>query len=344
MKLIAYNDKLEESKEFGSFTVVARQLNKEFKKRGVLGNINDPDCVVIYPEVFATEQRWKKQVPYLACEYSLAPKIVIDKLKLYNPLVLAISEFAKQNILNSGYDKVETVYLGVDSETWYPTQNKNKNPFTYLTVNSSNERSGLEKLLPAFHKFSKNKNVKLIIKDGVNLEFEKYVNSFQNSQIEYIGKIMLEDQLRDLYSQSNLFLYTNHTTSFGMTPLEAVLCGTPAIVTLGSALKEFIPGSTQLYKIYTKSKQLDKISIQNWTEYGISCFPDYFLNLFDGEIYGERVDEIDIYNALEFSFINYDNYLIIQKEHKKQILQNFTWKNTVSNIISTLKKYDYFTS
>jgi glycosyltransferase involved in cell wall biosynthesis len=155
---------------------------------------------------------------------------------------------------------------------------------------------------------------------------------------------MSEDKLRDLYSKSNLFLYTNHTTSFGMTPLEAVLCETPAIVTLGSALKEFIPESTQLYKIYTEYKQLNKDSIQNWIEYGISCFPEYFLNLFDGDIYGERVKEIDIYNALEFSFTNYEKYLIIQKEHKKQILQEFTWENTVKKIINILKKYDYFTS
>jgi len=344
MKLIAYNDKLKDIKEFGSFTVVARQLNKEFKKNGVLGNIDDPNCVVIYPEVFATEQRWKKQVPYLACEYSLAPKIVIDKLKLYNPLVLAISDFAKKNILNSGYEKVQTVHLGVDTETWYPTKNKNKDVFTYLTVNSSNERSGLEKLLPAFDKFSKNKNVKLIIKDGINLQFKSYVESLQNSKIEYIGEIMSENSLRDLYSQSHLFLYTNHTTSFGMTPLEAVMCGTPAIVTLGSALKEFIPESTQLYKIYTEQKQLDNASIHNWIEYGIACFPEYFLNLFNGNIYGERVKEIDIYEALEFSFTNYKKYLIIQKEHQKHIIKNFNWKNTVINIINECKKYDYLTS
>jgi glycosyltransferase involved in cell wall biosynthesis len=344
MKIFAYNNDLNKSSEFGSFTVVARKLNKEFARLNILGDVNDPDCAVIYPEVFETEQKWKKQIPYLACEYSLAPKIVIDKLKSYNPLVLAISDFAKNNIINSGYSKVEAVHLGVDIDTWYPTLEKNKDIFTYLTVNTSNERSGLEKLVKAFDRFSKNKNVQLIIKDGKNLPFGNYVNSFNNNKIKYISEIMSEENLRDLYSQSNLFLYTNNTTSFGMTPLEAVLCGTPAIVTLGSALKEFIPEWTQPYKIYTEFKLLDKSSIQEWASCNISCFPEYFLNLFEGPIYGERVDELDIYNALEFSFENYKKYVSIVSSHKEEIIKNFTFEQTALNILKILKKYDYIKS
>lgn len=344
MKIFAYNNDLNKPSEFGSFTVVARKLNKEFLKLGVLGDFNDSDCIVIYPEVFETEQKWRKQIPYLACEYSLAPKIVIDKLKLYNPLVLAISDFAKNNIINSGYTKVETVHLGVDSDIWYPTSEKSKEIFTYLTVNTSNERSGLEKLVAAFNKFSENKNVQLIIKDGKNLPFGNYLKSLNNPKIIYIGDILPEDQLRNLYSQSHLFLYTNNTTSFGMTPLEAVLCGTPTIVTLGSALKEFIPEWTQPYKIKTTYKQLTIDSIRQWQEYGISCFPEYFLNLFQGPIYGERVDEEDILNVLEFSFANYEKYSIIKDKHKQEILSNYTWENTAKNILNIINKYDYFKS
>jgi glycosyltransferase involved in cell wall biosynthesis len=341
MKIFAYNGDLNKSTEYGSFTVVARKLNKEFNKLGILGSIDDPGSIIIYPEVFDTDRKWNKQIPYLACEYSLAPKIVIDRLKLYNPLVLAISNFAKNNIINSGYEKVETVYLGADLETWYPTLPKIDDIFTYLTVNTSNERSGLEKLIPAFDKFSKNKNVQLIVKDGKNLKFGQFIAGFSNNKIKYIGEILSEQSLRDLYSKSHIFLYTNHTTSFGMTPLESVLCGTPSIVTLGSAIKEFIPEWTQPYKIFTEYKKIDTASIQEWQENSITCFPEYFLNLFNGPIYGERVRGENIYDALEFSFKNYKEYRIIANKHKEYILEKYTWEQTAINIINILKKYNY---
>jgi len=344
MKIFAYNGDLNNNTEFGSFTVVARKLNKEFGKLNILGSIDDPNSIIIYPEVFETEQKWKKQIPYLACEYSLAPKIVIDKLKTYNPLVLAISDFAKNNLINSGYSKVETVHLGVDPDLWYPTTAKNKEIFTYLTVNTSNERSGLEKLIKAFNKFSENKNVQLIIKDGKNLPFKDYVKSLNNNKIIYIGDILPENELRDLYSQSNIFLYTNNTTSFGMTPLESVLCGTPAIVTLGSALKEFIPEWTQPYKIKTTYEQITPNTIREWQQCGISCFPEYFLNLFNGPIFGERVCEKDISDVLEFSFENTKIYSIIGDKHRKEIIHKYTWSQTALNIIEKIKKYDYLTS
>jgi glycosyltransferase involved in cell wall biosynthesis len=339
MKFFAYNADLDKPNEFGSFTVVARKLNEQFKKLNVLGDINNPDTYVIFPEVFATEQRWKNQIPYLACEYSLAPDIVIQKLKQYNPLVLAISEFAKQNIINSGYEKVDYVHLGTDPELWKPLNIDKFDTFTYLTVNSSNERSGFEKLIPAFIEFCKDKNVKLIIKDGNNSNFKNFIESLNHPKIEYIDKMAGEDSLRVLYNKSHIFLYTNNTTSFGMNPMDAVLCGTPSIVTYGSALKEFIPDWTQPVKIHTQLKQLNSESIDEWTKFGINCFSKNFLNVFNGPIYGEIVNQNNILEALEFSFKNYKDYAIIAKNHKDFILEKYTWEHCARNLINKIYEY-----
>jgi glycosyltransferase involved in cell wall biosynthesis len=339
MKIFAFNDKLNNPQECGSFTVVARKLNEELKKQELLGNLESFNDFIIYPEVFDTGQRWHKQVPYLACEYSLAPQIVIDKLKSYNPLVLAISEFAKKNLINSGYDNVRAVHLGTNPELWKKINVSKFNTFTYLTVNTSNERSGFEKLLPAFIEFSRNKNVKLIIKDGQNESFEKFIKLLNNPKIEYISSRLSEETLRELYNRSHLFLYANHTTSFGMNPMDSVLCGTPAIVTLGSALKEFIPDWSQPIKIKTTVQELDESSILEWTSMGINCFPPSFLNCFQNKIYGERVIEKDILNALEYSYNNYKEYLEIAQEHRKYILENYTWEKCVKNIKKELENY-----
>jgi glycosyltransferase involved in cell wall biosynthesis len=340
MKIFAYNDKLNVPTEFGSFTVVARKLNEQFKKINVLGNIEDPETFVIYPEVFDTAQRWQRQIPLLACEYSLMPQIVLQKLNSYNPKVLAISDFAKNNIINSGYTNVETVLLGSDPILWRPMDIKKFDTFTYLTVNSSNERSGFEKLIPAFIEFSKDKNVNLIIKDGNNPEFKEYIKSLNNPKIIYMDTIMSQEELCELYNKSHLFIYANNTTSFGMNILDSVLCGIPVIATFGSAVKEFLPEWTQPYKIKTEIKHLNSQSIKNWTDIGIRCFPETFLNLFAGDIYGERVIQEDILNALDFSFINYDMYTIISKQHREFILANYTWEICAKNIIQKLQNHD----
>jgi hypothetical protein len=114
MKFFAYNDKTNDLNEFGSFTVVARKLNEQFNILNILGDPNDPECFVIYPQVFETQKIFKNQIPYLACEYSLSPQIVIDRLNAYNPFVLAISRFAENNIINSGYKNTDYVHLGTD--------------------------------------------------------------------------------------------------------------------------------------------------------------------------------------------------------------------------------------
>lgn len=338
MKIFAYNDKLNDINEFGSFTVVARKLNEQFQKLNIIGDVNDSETFVLFPEVFATEQRWNKQIPYLACEYSLAPNIVIQKLKSYNPLVLAISDFAKKNIINSGYNNVKTVRLGADPNLWYKTSHEKFPTFTYLTVNSSNDRSGFEKLIPAFIEFSKDKNVNLIIKDGNNPQFNNYIKSLNNNKIIYIGGILTEEKLRELYNRCHLFIYANNTTSFGMNILDSALCQTPVIATLGSAVKEFLPDWTQPVKINTKFEKIDGQSIQNWNKLGINCFPESFLSMFNGDIYAERVIQDDILHSLDFSYKNYHQYHIISKQYKDFILDNYTWEICAKNIIETLSK------
>lgn len=340
MKFFAHNNCLNDPKEFGSFTVVARKLNDQFKSLNILGDPDSNDTYVIYPEVYATERRWHKHIPYLACEYSLAPQIVIDKLNSYNPLVLAISNFAKKNLNNSGYNKVETVHLGTDPDLWKPVSEDKFSTFTYLTVNTSNERSGYEKLIPAFLEFSKDKNVNLIIKDGNNPNFKSYIESLNYDKIIYIGSMLSQEELRKLYNKSHIFLYTNNTTSFGMNPMDSVLCGTPCIVTLGSALQEFIPEWTQPIKIKTQTEQITPELIREWNHSGINCFPEGFLQVFRGPIYCERVIEKDILNALEHSFANYNIYLDFVEPHKEYILHNFTWQQCALNLLKKVKDYD----
>lgn len=344
MKFYAFNGCLDMPNEFGSFTVVSRNLNKYFNKYKYLDDFITQNTYVIYPEVYNVERKWFHHIPYLACEYSLAPSIVIDKLNSYKPLVLSISNFAKNNLINSGYSNVETVHLGTDPDKWNKTSDKKFDTFTYLTVNTSNERSGYEKLIPAFVKFSKNKNVNLIIKDSNNKNFKNYIQSLNNDKIIYIDDMLSEDDLKRIYNKSHIFLYTNHTTSFGMNILDSALCGIPSIVTLGSAIKEFVPEWTQPKKVLSEMKPVNSQSIIEWNNYGIKSFPSNFLSVFNGIPLAEFVIEESILDSLEYSYKNYDEYIDINIKYQDYVLNNFTWDHCIKKIVGKVLENDKFIS
>ena len=115
MRVFPYNDKLFHENEFGSFTVVSKNIFNELKKLDLIGDPINPNTIWIQPECLDARRKSQNFIPYLACEYSKAANSTIENIKQYNPFILTISEFARKNILNSlNYDesKIKTVHLG----------------------------------------------------------------------------------------------------------------------------------------------------------------------------------------------------------------------------------------
>jgi len=344
MKLFPYNDKMFVESEHGSFTIVAKELYPIFKGMGVIGEINDPNTVVIQPECLDTSRKSNRFVPYLACEYSRPTVFSKHHLNLYSPFILTISEFARQNILRGmNYDpnKIKSVHLGANSAKWYKMPNVEKFPvFTYLTVNTSNDRSGYEYLIPAFNRFSQGKEVNLIIKDGDrNEKLESYISSLNNPKIIYTHGKLSTEELRVLYNKAHVFLYANNTTSFGMNIMDAALCGTPVLATMGSAIKEFLPDWTQPVKILTKIHNFENHIFEKMLNAGINPASIPNKAYYDGEVTGEIVVEDSILDSLNYSVDNYQSLLDINKKHIQFILENFTWEKTCNRILKLVTEY-----
>jgi glycosyltransferase involved in cell wall biosynthesis len=255
---------------------------------------------------------------------------------------MAISEFAKENLLRTVGKlnlQVHAVHLGTDPNKWYKINEEKFKTFTYLTVNTSNERSGFEYLIPAFIEFSKDKDVRLIIKDGPhNPNFANYINRLNNPKIKYSCELLPESDLRRLYCKSHVFVYANNTTSFGMNIMDAAMCGTPVIATLGSAIKEFLPEWTQPSKIVSIKHKFDSSIFQKFNEYYINYASDILQSHPQG-VEGEIVDQKSILSSLEYSYANYKSLEEINVSHRKFILENYTWRHTAEKMISILKNY-----
>lgn len=340
MKYFAYNDKLFAPNEAGSFTTLSRNLNKAFKKLNILAENENTADIVIYPECLDVGRRWKNQIPLLACEYSKPLSFVAEQLKQY-PLVLGISKFAQNNLINGGLDpeKVKYVYLGSEPEIWYPTGEKKFDKFTYLCVNNSNERGALLETIEAFKIFSQDKkDVQLIIKDGYNKYFKIGIEYKQPKNIKYIHGILSEEGLRYYYNASHFHIYPCHTTSFGFNILDSCLANSCSLSTWGSAPAEFVPSWSQPFKLKSYKEVLTKEQLGKWRMEGLHTTPDHFLDMMGDNVISERVTSEDILKLLAYSYKNYGQYLDILPKYQQYIKENLSWDLTAKNIIKEVEK------
>jgi len=338
MKIRSYNGSEHIEEECGSFTNLSRELNKQFKSLDIYST--DDDAFVVVPECLNTRRQFKKQIPFLACEYSRPPQFVTQWLKQYNPITFCISEFARQNLIRGGYlpELIHTSHLGNDANFWTPA-NVDKFPtFTFITTNTSNDRSGFPIFIPEFIKFAYGKNVRLYIKDGQNDKFESWVKSIDvENKIIYDGRRLSKVELRDLYGQSHINVYYNSTTSYGLNIGDGALCGLPTLATIGSAVQEFLPPWTQPPRIVTTTVQpLDNEAINCWQEIGLHVPP---LNLYPPDTTREELDPTNIQSSLNYAYENYEEMLNKNKKHQELIRSEQTWEKCAMRIIEPFKQF-----
>ncbi len=156
-----------------------------------------------------------------------------------------IRDLAKNSFLNN-FD-ISTIPNGIDISVFYPRNNKShilkkynlNTQKKYLIASGTtwNFNKGildykkLSKLLP--------KNIILIL---VGIKNHKIFAGETN--IKCISRTESQDELAELYSISEILLCLSYKESFGLTPIEAMACGTPAIVYDNTALPELVTKNT----------------------------------------------------------------------------------------------------
>ena len=352
MSIFFYNGELDKNGNSitngcGSFKNVSLECNDAAKKLGVFSPFEKSE-IVIYIDAYDTGKRFsgKKTVPWLVSEYNCAPKICVEKLKIDNPLCLAISEQARQSYINAGYDEnlIKTVHLGTNPQKWHEDdiRIKKQNIFTFLTVNTSNQRSGYNYFIPAYLQWARNRNVELIIKDQFNQDFLDWLKEVQailglsnTGKIRYIGNLYNENNMRSLYRMSHVHAYINTVTSFGMNLLDSAMCGLPNIYSDGSAIKEFMNHESNV-PVSMFKEPIDYITISEWNNAGLKN------NLLSLDQFSQRLEhEVPHYQgiikSLDYVYNNYLELKRLNKEFQNYLKKNYTWENVIKNIMKELK-------
>lgn len=181
---------------------------------------------------------FKKNVAIIPWETTTVPKSWIGKINGFDLLLVP----CKQNIedfRNSGVKiPIELIHWGVDPTKFYPIERPASNVFTFGTLGALSYRKGTDILIEAFKEaFPTEKDVKLICKTSYN----NYPFNVKDERIEVqMTPVSNEELMSAFYKRVDCFVFPTRGEGFGMTPLEAMATGIPAIVTGWSGPVEYM--------------------------------------------------------------------------------------------------------
>jgi glycosyltransferase involved in cell wall biosynthesis len=213
----------------------------------------------------------------------------------------ACSEHVAREVQEIVGEKVHIVYNGVDTDFFSPSPKMNKGgKMILLFLGALDLNKGLEYLLRAFKKIeSENKNIQLWIA-GRGPDEEKIhalVGKLNLRNVKFLGFVP-QKSLPSLYSTADAFILPSINEPFGITILESMSCGTPAIATNEGGPKEII---TKDIGFLIKSKSVSDI----------------------------------VKTVLDIEKYDLDK---IGNKARKTVMEKFTWNETLNSLLKVYKK------
>ncbi|MHA1942937.1 MAG: glycosyltransferase [Candidatus Thorarchaeota archaeon] len=169
---------------------------------------------------------------------------------------------AQLQIMESHYDfqseNITIIPPGVDIEAFHPgkTSENSELPTNYIfCLSRIDENKGHELLLNAFDIVRRNlPEIHLVIGGGSprpKPREEQLLNKIEKiidgkgmrDRVHLVGYIP-DEKIKSFYQQARVFVLPSTFEPFGMTALEAIACGTPAIVSKFAGVSEFLSDHT----------------------------------------------------------------------------------------------------
>jgi len=214
-----------------------------------LGRI--PSVLTIHDVVYLTHPEW--HLPLNRCFLRLAMPVFARRARA----IIAVSEYTRREVIQLlpvDPAKVYVVYEAADSR-FRPVRDEAaladvcaryrlQRPFI-LFVGAIEPRKNLPLLLRAFAALCQEPDFQhqLVIAGGKGWLYEEVFATAERlglgERLRFPGFVAEED-LPALYSAADLFAHPAHFEGFGLTPLEAMACGTPVIASDATSLPEVV--------------------------------------------------------------------------------------------------------
>lgn len=239
--------------------------------------------------------------------------------------VLVPSTWCQKVFAKSGI-KTTVVPLGYNSDVF--TYHDRKVPveedgvFTFIHYDSFNIRKGFMEIIEAFSKeFDPAEPVRLILKtiresSPIPIIPSEYPN------IEVVRGQLSEVELWELLCRANCMVYPSRGEGFGITPLEAMATGLPAIIPNAHGISEYFNPDYML-------------------EVKIGHMEPGLYNRFKGQNVGDMtvVDVADLRKQMRYAFNN-QRAMKIMGRNASEYVKKFTYKKTAERLAEILKKWE----
>jgi glycosyltransferase involved in cell wall biosynthesis len=167
----------------------------------------------------------------------------------YTDYILTLSNFAKQTLIDNGFpeNRIYTTYLGVNHTVFKPKKQYNlaKNaqntegsskPFELYFVGTMTNRKGLEFLMDIHQTLlARGLNIRLTL-IGPPDDFTPPTDTPQYRYIPFLPHADLVNMHHDL----DLFAFPSYVDSWGQVVIEAMACGSPALVSENTGAKDAV--------------------------------------------------------------------------------------------------------
>ncbi len=227
-----------------------------------------PDCTVHHDyEAHFTEvipPDTGTRVAVRTWDFGRFPRAWVERINAEYDQLWVHSHWVAEQARTSGVDpqRVHVVPLGIDEEVFRPDGEAYSVPtqkgFKFLFVGGTTVRKGTDILLKAYvQAFSRQDDVCLVIKDHSGDVFywdstqRKNVSTLledpQAPEIVYIDDFLAEEELASLYRACDVSVFPYRAEGFCLPILEAMACGTPAIVPRFGACVDYCSEETSFF-------------------------------------------------------------------------------------------------
>lgn len=187
--------------------------------------------------------------------YDIMMRLAINKSKK----IIVPSESTKRDLINKylvNESKINVIYHGIE-DSFYSTSAKKESLEKFkikgsyiLYVGMNRPRKNLKALIEAFHKVQYKTNLNLVICGNEDNRFYDIKKDISNrgltNKVIFTGYVS-DDELNQLYVQSEFFIFPSLYEGFGFPVLEAMAKGIPVACSNNSSLPEIVGDAAVLF-------------------------------------------------------------------------------------------------
>lgn len=240
------------------YGISSRMIINELEKLGIPTKpyyMGQEVCILFHNPYSVLSLQPPYKIIYTMFESDKIPDDWLSYLQAAH-MVLVPSKWCQEVFKKAGIE-ARVVPLGYDhhSYQYIPRVNKREahEPFVFLHYNAFNIRKGFLEVFKAFNKaFDKSEPVKLVLKTVVDRPYQRFPINYEHyPNIEVIEGKLSEMQMFQLMGRSDCFIFPSRGEGFGITPLECMATGMPAIVPNAHGISEYF-NDEYMYEVKVK--------------------------------------------------------------------------------------------